>query len=305
MEHLDISRALLLTNLRYEGKKKNEYFECEEYITLGDVRWDIWWYPAGVEDRNSEEGYCCFKLIRAPEDQYEETEIHCSFVFMRNGEIIHEGKRFIWESYGIFDLVKSDLLHGGNFSLKVTISVAKYSFRETTFLWLKKKVGSLKKDVVLRSGKKSIEANATVLSVISPIFKAKLGSDSQWLESQEKSLDLGKDFEKYLKYFANFFDGDEIDLDITNKNHFHKFRALATFGDIYKIDNLLQYVLHKLTAARSKSVILNQLLLLQRSKHIKMFNDKAKSLTLWAYKNMTQEEYMELTSKVFWSDSEL
>jgi len=304
----EISSVTLLTNLPYGSNGEDSDSDSELYmqVSLGCMIWQILWYPRGLEDQTSEEGYCCFKL-RNEDDENDPIEIHCSFALMRNGKIIHEGDGFAtlsgYDSYEIFNLVKVELLDSGIFDLKVTISLSRYSYWETTSLRFKKTVRSLKKNIALRSGKKSIEANRTVLSVISPIFKAKLGGDLLW--SEEKSFDVGKEFENYLREFADFLEGDAIYLDITNKDHYDKLRALITFGDMYKVDNLLRYVLHELTANLSISNITNRLLLIKKFQHIKAFNVKAKSLTLWAYNNMTQGEFMDMTSKVFWSDSEL
>jgi len=298
----------------YEDLPTKEYVEGQHLdfrfsFKVGGADWRIRWYPAGIE--HGKEGFCSFQLRRTNVSYpHKEISIHCSYSFMKDKKIIlQEDKAFATftdeANKNIFDIMKIDLLKDGVFSLKVTVSVPKYSFQETRILSLKKIVASLKKDIILVSGEKSYKASAAVLSILSPVFKAKLSSSHQWLDSQEKSFDLGKDFETYLTDLVGFLEGDEIDLNVGDKSHFDKFKALVTLGDMYKIDNLLEYILLEITSNPSKSDILNRLILIKSFKHIKKFNDKAKSLTLWAYKNMSQEDFMELTSTIFWPDAEL
>jgi len=108
-----------------------------------------------------------------------------------------------------------------------------------------------------------------------------------------------------LKVLVDFLEGKDIYLDIRNRDHFDKFNALITLGDMYKIDCLLEHILFELTSSPCEEDVLNRLLILNRFKHIKEFNKKAKSLVLWSYNHLEKEEFMELTSKVFLADPEL
>jgi len=306
-----VSKAAFYYDLRIEGYGKDEYDIDVDGHYVGYSHWYIRWYPAGVKDVKSKEGYCSFILERETDEnegKIEDLTIICSYFLMRDGKTIDKGERFCTfegDSYHIFDMVKIDMLQSGTISLKVEISLAKYSPGEARFRMIKKIVASLKKDICLLSGETSIKANSAVLSTASPVFKAELNSEHKWLESQDKSIDLGKDFENYLKEFVDFLEGKNIYLDIRNKDHSEKFNALITLGDIYKIDCLLEHILNELTASPCEKDILNRLLILNRFKHIKEFNKKAKFLVLWGYKNLEQDEFMELTSKVFLSHPDL
>jgi len=259
-------------------------------------------YPAGLDDVSIKQGYSALGLELVDGEPTE--TISCSYVLTKDGKIIKEGNQFCRfhiennECYN-FSIVEQGVFQSGDISLEVTTSLAGYFLKEKRLLSLKNAVGSLQKEARLVSGKASVKVNAALLGISSPVFKAKLERGQQWLESQENSIDLGKDYEKYLKDLVDFLEEGEIDLDVANNNHYEKFRNLMMLGDMWKIESVLEFILIQLTGSPSKDDIVWRLLLLTRFKHIPMFNEGAKTLTLWAYINLNQKEFMDLTTRVF------
>jgi len=288
--------------------KKGAYESSAEFFI------EYWWwfirvYPVGLDHVNIKQDHSAFELWRLDGSE-EDVTIWCSYALIKDGKTIKEKNLYsrfenpIMNCH-IFSLVEQDELQSGEISLKITISIPSYSLKEKSLRRFKTVVGSLKKEVRLVSGKTSIWVNADLLGISSPVFKAKLDRGQQWLQSQENSIDLGKGNEKYLKDFVDFLQGEEIDLNVRNKSHCEKFRTLTALGDKWVIESILDIILIELTTSPSKDDLVRRLLLLTRFKHIPTFRQGAKSLTLWAYKNMSQKEFMDLTSEVFLSNSEL
>jgi len=296
----------------FEGLDLNlsEYKHAvSKWICMSGSDFRIRWYWSGLQDVKIKEDHCGFRLERRNRDDKDIT-IWCSFVLIKDRKIIKDGNRYCTFDDGIwvchyFNLVERDVLKSGEISLEVTICTPSYSLRNKRVMRLKSVVGSLKKEVCLLSGKTSVKANSTLLSISSPVFKAKLDRPDQWLESQENSIDLGKENGMYLKDLVDILEGGEIDLDIRNINHHEKFKSLITLADMWKIEYVLQYILIELTADPSEDDIVQRLRLLTRFKHIPMFHKGARTMTLWAYRNIEQKEFMDLTTEVFLSNSEL
>jgi len=287
------------------GKKKGNY-ETSAKFFIEYWWWNLRFYPVGLDDVNIKQDYSAIGLERL--DGYgDDLTVWCSWVLMKVGKAIREGNRycrFINESIKChnFDLVEQDVLQSREMSLQVTISIRSYSLEEKSRLRLKSVSRSLKKEVCLVSGKTSVTVNAALLGFSSPVLKAKLDSGQPLLGPHENTIDLGEGGEKYLQDLVDFLEGKEIDLNVTNNYNFEKFRILATFGDMWKIESVLDFIFIKLTTSPRKEDLVRRLLLLTRFKHIPKFHQGSKTLTLWAYKNMSQKEFMDLTTKVFLSN---
>jgi len=122
---------------------------------------------------------------------------------------------------------------------------------------------------------------------------------TDFLKARKKTIKLGVNFEKYLHNFFDFlYEGEIKQLDVREEADFEKFCALITFGDMYQVKTLLDYLLDALTDNPSKKDIFKRLKIMLIFKRIPRFKDEAERMIAWANEEMNSTEFLELFNQI-------
>jgi len=300
MKVLSFSTVIVFEDLPTSGYAR-EQCQPSRYFTAGGVEWKIEWYPAGEEQAS--EGYCSLYLHQK---RLVNLTIQVRCILLKNSNAIdmfHGSHTYSdTDGWGWMDFAKIDDLSDGKVSLQLEIMSWGHHIARSGLRRFKEIVQTLEKDVEVISGKVSAWANSAVLRHSSPVFGAMLNLEHGFVESQEKSINLEKGCEKFLKEFLNFLhDGTVENLEIREEAHYPKFLALITLADKYQVDSLLEYILFKLSYEPSARDIFNRLRLTSKFKHATNFKVTGESLMRWANQNMSQPDFLELTNKIIFT----
>jgi len=303
---LNFSTEILWEDLPISGSAKGQ---CESlrYFTAGEIGWKIEWFSSRVE--NTTGGYCSLYLHQKSM-VFLTIQVCCTL--MKDGKVI----RMLKDSFTYSDtngwgwpkIAKTDDLLDCKISIKLQVMSCGLHIQRLCLLGYKQIVQTLEKDVKMVSGKVSASANSAVLRYHSPVFSAMLNLEHGFVESQEKSILLQEGCEKSLEDMLNFFyEGDVENLEISNEAHYSKFYALITLADKYKVDSLLEYIRFKLSNDPCELDIFNRLCLISKFKHVTNFKDTGELLMMWANKNLSQINFLELMKKIMFTmrDDEL
>jgi len=157
-------------------------------------------------------------------------------------------------------------------------------------------VSCLPKDVTVKAGDLIIGANSSVLGFASPVFKAMINPDHQFVEAGTKEIVIDK-CELYL--LMEFIYNGEIEvLKRWNKKSDPKFRNLLKIGDQYRVHGLVEWLAQRISENCSVQDIKARILTVKSLRHITKLKPLWKHFTSWLWENATKEEFNEMGTEM-------
>jgi len=157
-------------------------------------------------------------------------------------------------------------------------------------------VGCLPKDVTVKADDLIIEANSSVLGFASPVFKAMINPDHQFVEAGTKEIVIDKCELNLLMEFI--YNGEIGILKRWNKENDYKFRNLLKIGDQYRVDGLVEWLAQRIGENCKISDMRARILTVKSLRHITKLKSLWNHFTTWLWENASKEEFNEIATEV-------
>jgi len=157
-------------------------------------------------------------------------------------------------------------------------------------------VSCLPKDVTVKAGDLIVGANSSILGFASPVFKAMINPDHQFVEAGTKEIVIDNCELKLLMEFM--YNGEIEALKRWNKKSDPKFRNLLKIGDQYRVDGLVEWLAQRMSENCNIGDIKERILTVKSLSHITKLKPLWRQITSWLWENALKEEFNEIATEV-------